>query len=167
MKSTVCKIFSRMMAIAICGFALATTASAQVEDWDFNARKLEGSWKTQVTQRNCATGVALGAPFEGLLTFARGGTVIESTSAPTFYPAIRGNGHGVWSNTFRHHTFAAVFVAQITLNGVLSRTQTVRQTIVVDDKGDNFTASGPVNFVFADGSAPINGCATAVGQRIE
>jgi hypothetical protein len=156
-----------MMAIAICGLALATTASAQVEDWDFSARKLEGSWKTQVTQRNCATGAALGPAFEGLLTFSRGGTVIESTSAPAFYPSVRGNGHGVWSTTYRHRTFSAVFVAQITLNGALTRTQTVRQTIVVDDKGDTFTASGPVNFVFADGSAPINGCATAVGQRIE
>ena len=138
-----------------------------MEDWDFGARKLEGSWKTQVTQRNCATGAALGPAFEGLLTFARGGTLLESTAAPAHFPSVRGNGHGVWSNTYRHRTFNAVFVAQITLNGVLTRTQTVRQTIVVGDNGDTFTASGPVTFVFADGSPTINGCATATATRIE
>lgn len=167
MKSIAFKVLSRMIAIAVCGLAMATTASAQVEDWDFGARKLEGSWKTTVTQRNCATGAALGPAFEGLLTFSRGGTLLESTTAPAFFPSVRGPGHGVWSHARSHSTFNAVFVAQITLNGVLSRTQTVRQTIVVGDNPDTFSASGPVNFVFADGSPAINGCSTAIGKRIE
>jgi hypothetical protein len=167
MKSLAYKIVSRMMAVAICGLALAATASAQVEDWDFGARKLEGSWKTTVTQRNCATGAAMGPAFEGLLTFSRGGTLLESTAAPAFFPSVRGPGHGVWSHGRSHRTFNLVFVAQITSNGVLTRTQTVRQTLVVGDDSDTFTASGPVNFVFADGSPAINGCSTAIGKRIE
>ena len=167
MKSPAYKIVSRMMAVAICGLALATAASAQVEDWDFGARKLEGSWKTTVTQRNCATGAALGPSFEGLLTFSRGGTLLESTTAPAFFPSVRGPGHGVWSHGRGHRTFEVVFVAQITLNGILTRTQTIRQTIVVGDDPDTFTASGPVNFVFVDGSPAINGCSTAIGKRIE
>ena len=155
------------MAIGVCGLALATTASAQVEDWDFAARRMEGSWTTQVTQRNCATGVALGPAFDSLLTFSRGGTLLESTASPAFFPSVRGPGHGVWSNAYSHHTFKAVFVAQVTLNGVLTRTQTVRQTIVVGNDPDSFTATASVTFVFADGSPTINGCATATGKRIE
>jgi hypothetical protein len=166
MKSFACKTFSRIMAAAVCALALATTASAQVEDWDFHARKLEGSWKVQVTLRNCATGAAVAPAFNSLLTFARGGTVTESTSSPAFFPAVRGPGHGVWSNTYHHHAFSAVTVAHITLNGALQRTQTIRQTIVVDDS-NSLTSTATVNFVFADGSPEVNACATATGTRIE
>jgi hypothetical protein len=166
MKSFICKTLSRAMAVALCGLALAATASAQIEDWDFGARRLEGSWKVQVTLKNCGTGAPMGPAFDSLLTFARGGTMTESTASPAFFPAVRGPGHGVWSNSYGHHAFKAVTVAYITLNGALQRTQTIRQTIVVND-ADSFTSTATVNFVFADGSPAINACATATGQRIE
>lgn len=109
----------------------------------------------------------MGPAFDSLLTFARGGTVTESTASPAFFPAVRGPGHGVWSNTYRYRTFNAVTVAHITMNGgVLQRTQTIRQAIVVGDT-DSLTSTATVNFVFADGSPQVNACATATGQRIE
>jgi len=167
MKSLIYRAVSKLLAAGVCGLALATTAFAQVEDWDFGARKMEGSWKVQVTQRNCSTGVALAPAFNSLLTFARGGTLMESTASPAFFPAVRGPGHGVWSHSNHHRTFKAVSVAHITLNGALAKTQTITQTIVFGDDPDSFNSTATILFVPADGSPAINGCATAVGQRIE
>jgi hypothetical protein len=147
--------------------SLAPAASAQTEDWDGEARSLEGSWTVQVTQLNCETGAALGSPFLSLLTFARGGTLVETTSNPMFYPAVRGPGHGVWSRSDRH-TFKAVSVAFITLNGALAKTQTITQTIEMGEDRDSFkTTSASVVIVPESGGPTITGCATALGKRIQ
>jgi hypothetical protein len=151
----------------MCIFSLVEAASAQTDDWDFAARRLEGSWTVQVTQRNCQTGAAMGAPFFSLLTFGRGGTLVESTVNPMFFPAVRGPGHGVWSHA-GHRTYRALSVAFITSNGVLVKTQTITQTIQMGDNPNSFTTpSASVVFVPADGGPTITGCATATGTRIE
>ncbi|MGI8734915.1 MAG: hypothetical protein ACR2LM_16635, partial [Pyrinomonadaceae bacterium] len=54
---------------------------------------LVGTWLVQVTVRNCATGVPL-ASFPSLLTYAQGGTMIETTSS--IRPAQKTPGLGVW-----------------------------------------------------------------------
>jgi hypothetical protein len=167
MKSNICKALFTLVITGVCVLSLAEAASAQTDDWDFGARRLEGSWTVQVTQRNCQTGDAIGAPFYSLLTFARGGTLVESTVNPMFFPAVRGPGHGVWSHT-GYRTFRALSVAFITSNGVLVKTQTITQTIEMGNDPNSFTTpSASVVFVPAGGGPTITGCATATGTRIE
>ena len=102
-----------------------------------------------------------------MLTFVGGGTLVETTSNPMFFPAVRGPGHGVWSYAGAG-TFKAVSVAFITSNGVLVKTQTIRQTIEVGEDSDSFTTpSASVEFVSVGGGPTINGCATATGKRIK
>jgi hypothetical protein len=167
MKSNICKTLFTMVITGICVLSFAEAASAQTEDWDFAARRLEGSWTVQVTLRNCQTGSALGAPFFSLLTFGRGGTLLESTENPMFFPGVRGPGHGVWSHT-GHRSFRALSTAFITLNGVLVKTQTITQKIEMGENPNSFTTpSASVVFVPADGGPTVTGCATATGTRIE
>lgn len=166
MKSNICKAFFALLVTGVCALTFAQTASAQTEDWDFAARRLEGSWTVQVTQIDCTSGAALGKPFSSLLTFMRGGTMVESTVNPMFFPAVRGPGHGYWSHT-NHHQFKAVTVAFISVNGVLAKTQTITQAIEMRNDPDQFQSSATVAFVPADGSPTITGCATATGKRIE
>lgn len=167
MKSNTYRAFFTLLAGVVCALTLSEAASAQTEDWDFAARRLEGSWTVQVTQRDCTSGAALGKPFLSMLTFGRGGTLVETTSNPMFFPAVRGPGHGVWSHT-GHHQFKGVSVAFITVNGVLAKTQTITQTIEMGNNPDTFTVpTASVVFVSVDGSATITGCASAVGKRIE
>jgi hypothetical protein len=166
-KSIIWKPLFTMVFTGIFVLSLAEAASAQTEDWDFAARRLEGSWTVQVTQRDCQTGDAIGAPFFSLLTFARGGTLVESTVNPMFFPAVRGPGHGVWSHT-GHRTFRALSTAFITSNGVLVKTQTITQKIEMGDNPNTFTTpSASVVFDPAGGGPTITGCATATGTRIE
>lgn len=127
------------LVVCVCAISLAPAAGAQTKDWDSEARGLEGSWTVQVTQVNCETGAALGSPFLSLLTFAQGGTLVETTSNPMFFPAVRGPGHGVWSHLDRR-LFKAVSVAFITVNGALASTQTISQTI---EMGMTPTSSRP------------------------
>lgn len=169
MRLLINKAILKILVLGFLGLALGTTSFAQVEDWDFAARRLEGSWITQVTQRDCATGAALSPAFNGLITFSRGGTLVESTTNPAFFPAVRGNGHGVWRRG-KDHTFDAVFVAHITMNGALAKTQTIRMIIVLGDDANTFSVTGPtpaLTIVPADGGPTIHGCATATATRIK
>ncbi len=137
------------------------------EAWEQEAGRLEGSWTVKVTQHNCATGDPVGDPFLSLLTFSRGGTLVESTANPMFFPAVRGDGHGVWSATGRQ-TYRAVSIAFITSKGKLVTTQTITQKIEMGADPNTFeTPSASVVFVPANGGPTITGCATATGSRIE
>ena len=167
MRSKSWKVTFALLAVGACALSLAKIAAAQTEDWDDEARSIEGSWTVQVTQVNCQTGDALGSPFYSMLTFSRGGTLVETTANPMFFPAVRGPGHGIWSHGY-DHSFKAVSVAFITLNGALVKTQTIRQTIKMADDPDTFkTTSATVLIVPAGGGSNISGCATATGTRIK
>jgi hypothetical protein len=133
---------------------------------DSHARGIEGTWRVQVTLRDCNTGAALGNPFNSLLTFAQGGTLVETTSNPMFAPAERGPGHGVWSRVGRH-SYTAASIAFITVNSALVRVQTIRQTIQIDDNGNQLTADAKTEFTDAAGNPLPSGCATATGERFE
>ena len=167
MKSVVCIAFYRLVLAGTCALLLAGAAGAQSEAWGPEAGRLEGSWTVKVTQQNCTTGDPVGEPFLSLLTFSRGGTLVESTSNPMFFPAVRGDGHGVWSATGRQ-TYRAVSIAFITLNGELAKTQTITQKIEMGADPNTFEVpSASVVFVPADGGPTVTGCATATGTRIE
>jgi hypothetical protein len=155
------------LVVFTCATLLAQLAGAQTQNGLPEARGLEGSWVVQVTQLNCETGAALGSPFFSLLTFARGGTLVETTSNPMFFPAVRGPGHGIWSRQGLH-LFKAESVAFITVNGALASTQTITQTIELGEDPNSFkTTTASVVVVPTAGGPTITGCATAIGKRIE
>lgn len=163
MKSAIWRALLALAATGACACSL--TAAAQTENRELEG--LEGSWTVQVTQVNCETGAPLGSPFLSLLTFAKGGTLVETTSNPMFFPAVRGPGHGVWSYS-KDHSFKAVSVAFITMDGALVKTQTISQSIEMKDGPNSFrTTSASVVFVPVAGGPSVTGCATAVGKRIE
>ncbi len=89
MKSVVYEAFCQLILAGVFALSFAGAAGAQTEGWDQEAGKLEGSWTVKVTQHNCETGDPVGKPFLSLLTFSRGGTLLESTNNPMFFPAVR------------------------------------------------------------------------------
>jgi hypothetical protein len=163
-------IWKSAVVVVLTGVLIASFgrgAAANSADWETSARKLEGTWSVQVTLHNCQTGVQIGAPFQSLLTFARGGTVTETTSNPMFFPAQRGPGHGVWSYTGQQN-YSAASMAFITVNGALVKTQKISQTIQIGDNPDAFaTTESSVQFFDPAGNLLATGCATAAGQRFE
>jgi len=169
MKSTVLggsRIAGASAALALAGvliFCAGPLANAQSEQ--SGGSGLQGTWMVTVTLHNCATGAQVGAPFQSLLTFARGGTMTETTSNPMFFPAVRGPGHGVWSSS-GDGAYTATSLAFITVNGVLTMTQKITQQITLEENDNQFTTSGAqVQFFAPAGSLLRTGCASAVGQR--
>lgn len=156
---------------AIALFSLGSYASygavsAQEQDASSQSHggKLEGTWRVQVTQRNCQSGAAL-RTFPALLTFAEGGTLTGSTTA--FPPALRGSDYGVWNHT-DGHSYRAVSEAFIfSPAGAWVLTQRITQAIQLDLGGDSFTSDAAVEFFDTLGNTTLTGCATAVATRME
>jgi len=159
---------------SLCMAALPALARAH-EDSDRHATDtaLEGTWTVQVTQRDCSSGAPLGVPFYSLLTFNEGGTMTETTANSMFFPAVRGPGHGGWSRVkgggygdAGDRRYQAKSLALITVNGVLTQEQIIRQNIQIGNNPNTFqTTSASVEFYKPDGSLLRRGCATAQGTR--
>ncbi len=159
------KLFSHLAIAGILVLSLVSSAAARPSA--AAAQKLQGSWTVTVQQVDCTTGVALGNPFLSMLTFNLGGTMTETTSNPMFYPSDRGPGHGVWITTGRN-AYEATSTAFVTVNGALTATQVITQTITITDNPDQFeTTKASVQFFSPSGTLLVSGCATASGQRIK
>lgn len=141
---------------------LGTAAGAQQP----GSRGLEGTWLTQVTLRDCASGAPTAPPFFSLLTFAQGGTLVETTSAPGFVPSVRGPAHGSWMDT-GNGTYRASMLAMITINGTLTRGQVIRQQIRMGSSGNDFASDAALTFLSPTGQQVGSGCARAVAARFE
>ena len=151
--------------LAVLAGLLLSVASARAQSSVPTGKELEGTWNVEVTQTDCSTGDPLGIPFQSLLTFHRGGTMTETTDNPIFFPAERGPGHGVWS--FKGGSrYTAATTAFVTLNGALTKTQTIRQTIEMGNDPNRFTTvKATVQFFDLNGTLLVTGCATATGVR--
>lgn len=159
---------SKIMAVLVLASTVAAgSAQAQREqDDDWQSRRLEGTWVFHISLVDCSTGTPVGAPFQSLLTFARGGTVTETTANSMFFPAQRGPGHGVWSHA-GYGTYKAATIAFITLNGALTRTQTIAQTIELGPDETLKTKSASVKFFNPAGALVASGCAAATAKRFD
>jgi hypothetical protein len=155
-----------MLVLGIAGTALAGEQGPA-------ARALKGTWLVEVQQRICATQEPIGDTFYALLTFASGGTLSGTTSAPIFDPGQRTGDFGVWSYSGRG-TFSAVSEAFLladsvaTPPGLKRGLQRIAQTITIpNDDPNTFNSVANVEFYDTNGQLLISGCATAAGQRFE
>lgn len=126
---------------------------------------LVGTWRVEVTLRDCNTGAALGSPFRSLLSFARGGTMTETTAR--FTPALRGPGHGIWQQV-QGSTFSSTLDAFLyNPTGVWTGTQRLTQTIEIGDDPDAWMATAHNEIFDTTDNLLVSGCSTAVGRRME
>ena len=143
---------------------------AQGREQAAEAQPLEGTWRVRVQVIDCQTGEPLGDPFRALETFARGGTMTE-TSGTIVFPNVRSPGHGVWSTDPKRdgseRSYRAASTAFITRDGVLVLTQTIRQSIQVGDNPDEFVSNVSAEFFNPDGELVAAGCGTAAGERFQ
>jgi hypothetical protein len=128
------------------------------------ARKLEGTWYTDVTVRDCQTGITL-RTFPALNTFAEGGTLIDTTTAVS--PALRSPGHGTWEKVDRH-SYTTVSVAFLfSPTGVWTGTQRITQAIEVGPGGEDATSDASSQIFNPGGNLTAMQCSAAVLRRLE
>jgi hypothetical protein len=127
-------------------------------------RSLEGSWNLQVTRLNCQTGAIIGtAP--AMLTFMRGGTLMDTGTQIS--PALRGVGHGVWHHDSGGHYNVAFQFFRFNADSTLAGKQVIRQQIVLNHAGTEFTNTSSANVLDVSGNVIATNCSTAIGMRFE
>ncbi len=141
---------------------LAIAGAAHAGDQERSGR-LEGTWLVTVTLTSCATGEPIGSPFVSMLSFGRGGVLVETTANPAFFPAVRSAGHGIWTSE-GGESYRASSTAFISRDGVLVQTQTISQNIEMASR-DEFFSVASIEFRDPSGALVRTGCATASARR--
>jgi hypothetical protein len=134
------------------------------EFFDSTYPKLEGTWRVQVTLRDCQSGNPAAPAFPALASFARGGTM--TTADGGMNPSRRGSGHGVWAHmggrTYRAVTEAFLYGP----TGELTGTQRLTQVIELGQDPMTFTAEVSAQVLAPNGVVVFSGCATSAGARL-
>lgn len=138
---------------------------------------LVGAWRVKVTPRNCVTGTEFPQfSFPSFLTFAHGGTMLETGNSVNFQPGQRSVGHGYWERT-GSGTYHAVIEAHVHFDTKVDPAappplvtykrgrQRLAQDIQMLD-ADSWTSLAEVNFYDINGNDVSAGCAKAEGTRM-
>jgi hypothetical protein len=123
---------------------------------------LVGVWLTQVTRRNCDTGEPIGATSQSQLTFAEGGTLLE-TIGPSIF---RSPGNGIWKREhgWNEYSFALRFM-RFDAAGSFVGSGVVRVALTLDETGDHYTSTATNDILDVNGNVIGSGCATSVSTR--
>ena len=158
MKQTFLKLIS-VLALLMAVGGMQISVSGQSEKG--HEPSLVGVWLTQVTRRNCETGAPIGATGQGQVTFAKGGTLLE-----TIGPSIsRSPGNGIWKReSGNEYSFALRFM-RFDAAGVFVGSGVVRAAITLDETGDNYTSTATNDILDVNGNVIGSGCATSVATR--
>ena len=159
---------SKISLKAISGTALAVflvLAAAQIPASAQNGkgRRIEGTWRVEITLRNCQTGVAIGTQ-PGLNTFLAGGSMISN---PAVSPALLSTGHGVWEHAGGRSFINTIVLFRFNPNGTYAGTVTVKRVIELGENSDEFTSTDTAEAADPNGSVIETRCSTVSGQRLE
>jgi hypothetical protein len=156
-------IAGSIAAIALCfGLALTTSRAAQEAGGSSHGGQIEGTWRVQVTLRNCQSGAEI-RTFPAMLTFAQGGTLTGTSTVVA--PSLRGGDFGIWQFN-GHESYSAVSEAFLFSGGVWSQTQRITQAITLSQDANTFSSNAHTEFFDTAGNMVSNGCATAVATRM-
>ncbi len=164
------RILKRFGAVGLA-IALAVTAmlipqlgfSAKAAQSEESAKGLQGTWRAQLTVRDCQTGVAL-RTFPALFTFAKGGTSTDATAG--LLPALSTTGLGVWRHT-DGHAYSVVSESFVFSTAGVWTTHRLTRAIEIGNDGEMFTDTVGLQIFDTNGNVIVTGCATSVGSRFE
>jgi len=159
-RMTVTSITLAIMAIVIAFAMSRSTIRAQNPP----ERSLVGVWLTQVTRRNCDTGEPIAATNRSQVTFAEGGTFLE-TIGPSI---IRSPGNGIWKREhgWNEYSYALRFM-RFDAAGSFVGSGVVRVALTLDETGDHYTSTATNDVLDVNGNVIGSGCATSVSTRFQ
>ena len=168
MKSRNSKSVYRVVLVSVFALAvmllLTPELGAQEGDSESHAGRLEGTWRLQVTVRDCQTGAAQ-RTFPALFAFAKGGILTFTTAGQS--PALSTPGYGVWRHTDGHSYSAVAEVFVFNPAGAWIQTHRLTRVIELDKDADEFTDTVKLEIFDTSGNLIVTGCATSVGRRFE
>ena len=136
---------------------------------------LVGAWRVTITPYVCGTTTEFPQfAFQSFLTFAKGGTMLETNFNPNFQPGQRSVGHGYWVRNGKgtyHSVFEAFVYFQTDPPATPPRpnyqpgSQRLAQDIEMVD-ADNWKSLAEVSFYDTAGTQVSSGCAKAEAERM-
>jgi hypothetical protein len=153
-----------------CILALGAAAAPAHAGGANKSDPLTGTWRMVITTFNCETLVA-NPSFTSFVTFGAGGTLLETTSSPLFQPGQRSPGHGFWQRTgrkFYRSVFEGfiLFATSPPMPPLVRGRQRIDQGIQMTGR-DSIVADATTTFFNVAGEVVTEGCARAVGERME
>ena len=161
MKQTFLKLTSVLaLLMAVGGMQI----SVRGQDNKGHESSLVGVWLTQVTRRNCDTGEPIAATGRIQLTFAEGGTFLE-TIGPSIF---RSPGNGICKREagLNEYSFVLRFM-RYDAAGSFVGSGVVRAAIALDETGDHYTSTATNDVLDVNGNVISSGCATSVSTRFQ
>ena len=154
---------SLLVAIVLCVGVSYTTRGSDNQDGNASRDgKIAGTWRVQVTLRNCQTGAEI-RQFPAILSFAVGGTL---TGTSTVLPSSARTGDfGVWEHTGGDN-YSAVSEAFLFSGAVFSQRQRITQSITLNKDYNTFSSDAHTEFFDPAGNLMTSGCATAIATRM-
>ncbi|MDQ3665855.1 MAG: hypothetical protein M3410_04490 [Acidobacteriota bacterium] len=142
------------------------TQSQESSERSARARRLEGTWLLQFTGRNCQTGDPIPSrSVQLLITYVRGGTLLETSSAVS--GAVRSTGQGVWHDKGGRNYAATFMFFRFNPDGSFAGTTRVTQDINLSRGGDELNVTNTLEVLDANGTVIFTVCGTATGTRLE
>ena len=156
--------FGATAALVLAGMlVLASGLKARAQS-ESQAGPLEGTWRVQLTVRDCQTGAAL-RTFPALFTFAKGGTLTATTAGQS--PALFSPNLGVWGHT-DGNTYSAVSEAFFfSPAGAWIQTHRLTRAIELSSDANEFTDTVTVEIFDTNRNLLGTGCGTSAGRRFE
>ena len=87
-----------VVVVASVGAGALLQPFADVDARSNRDNRLAGTWRIEISPRNCQTGAPI-PPFSFLVLFAQDGSLTKVVNAPAFQPGQRATGLGVSSHT--------------------------------------------------------------------
>jgi len=167
----------KAVAVALAvGLAAGSAVAGEGDGGNWKAPEtLVGAWRVTVTPYNCVTGQEFPQfSFGSFLTFAQGGTMLETGSNRNFQPGQRSVGHGYWERTGPNDYHATIEAwvhfdtnppATPPAPNYQRGSQRLEQGIQMVDR-DNWTSLAAVTFFDTSGTVVSTGCAKAAASRM-
>ena len=156
--------FGATAALVLAGMlALGSGLKARAQS-ESQAGPLQGTWRVQLTVRDCQTGTEL-RTFPVLFTFAKGGTLTATTAGQS--PALFTPNLGVWGHT-GGNIYSAVSEAFVfSPAGAWIQTHRLTRAIELSSDANEFTETVAVEIFDTDRNLIARGCGTSAGRRFE
>ena len=143
----------------------ATAVPAQAASPDSAGNGLEGTWRAQLTVRNCHQMGEVLRTFPAMFAFAKGGTLTVTTAGQL--PSLSTAGLGVWSHADGHRYSAVSEAFLFSPAGVWTGTQRLTRAIEIDNDADAFTDVVSLQILDTNRTVIVTGCGTSVARRFK
>ena len=156
--------FGATAALVLAGMLVLESGLKARAQSESQAGRIEGTWRVQLTVRNCQTGEPLRS-FPTLFIFGQGGTLSITTAG--LPPALSTPGVGVWGHT-NGNTYSAVSEAFVfSPAGTWIQTHRLTRAIELSSDANEFTDTVTLEIFDTNRNLIATGCGTSAGRRFE